>query len=83
MEFEGEEEGQRVTTTYHPGFTTEFKDGEPHVHGDVTYEFENSGNVYECTIDVKPCKESATGHCITVVARGGTLGDEPVRCQNY
>ena len=76
--FECEEEGQRITKTFLPGFATRYEDGKQYVQGDMRVEFETSGNVYDATIDVRPCSESSTGHCITVEVTGGLLGDEPV-----
>ena len=80
--FECEEEGQTVTTTFED-FTTEFIDNEPHVRGDVLFEYGTSGNSYRVSISIEPCSQSDTGYCITAEATGDMLGDEPVICQNY
>ena len=81
--FECEEKGQSIKTTYHKGCTTEFKEDGVHYHCEIDLEFGTSGNIYHAVIDIKPCKESGTGQCITVEATGDTLGDEPVKCQNF
>ena len=81
--FECEEEGQKVTKTYYPGFTTEFKDGKPYVYGEMDFKFETSGNVYHAVIDVRPCEKSPTGYCITAEVTGNTPGNEPVTCKNF
>lgn len=54
-----------------------------HVYGNVDYEFQSTGNRYYMTVNIVPCSQSSTGYCITLVATGDTLGDEPVYCQNY
>jgi len=84
LDFECEEKGQSVETTYHKGCITEFKDGEVvYYHCEIDFEFQASGNVYHAIVDIKPCEESGTGQCITVEAMGDTLGDGPVNCQNF
>jgi hypothetical protein len=82
--FECEAPGQRVATIAYKGFTQQFQDGKPVIaKGDVGYEFQGSGNSYRATVDVKPCEESDTGHCITADVSGVNLGPDPVHCQNF
>jgi len=83
VDFECEEEGQSINTTYYEGYTTRLEDGKPYVQGDVRFEFGTSGNVYRVSVNVEPCFESNTGYCITIEAMGDTLGSDPVTCQNY
>lgn len=82
VNFECEAEGQAVTRTFED-FTTEFVDGEPHVSGDVTFDYGTSGNSYLVSITIEPCSQSDSGYCITAKATGDMLGDEPVTCKNY
>jgi len=82
LAFECEEEGQSVTKTF-KDCTTEFKEDGVYYHCDMDLEFGTSGNIYHAVIDIEPCEQSGTGQCITVEATGDTLGDEPVKCQNF
>jgi len=83
LDFECEEKGQSVETTYHEGCITEFKEEGVYYHCEIDYEFQTSGNVYHAIVDIEPCEESGTGQCITVEATGDTLGNAPVKCQNF
>ena len=65
------------------GYKESFGDGILYVSGDVGFAYQGSGNEYRAAIEVAPCDESSTGHCITAQATGVPLGEEPVACRNY